>query len=304
MKILVLAGGLSTERFVSLSSGSLITAALKRRGHEVFMADVYVGVRAEREELSSLFGREQGEIYKVTGEVPDLERLIAENGGRREPVGENIIELCKLADAVFIALHGAMGENGQLQATLDSFGIKYTGSGYVGSLLAMDKDITKRLLLSAGVPTPAGIYCKADSCDVRQITSQIGLPCVVKPAAGGSSVGVSLVYTEEQLKAAIDTAAQFEDSILVEKLIKGREFTCGILNGRVLPPVEIIPKEGFYDYKNKYQAGATLEVCPPDITDEETEHISKNTKMAFETLRLSGYARFDYILDENGVFWN
>ena len=303
MKILVLAGGLSSERFVSLSSGSLITAALKRRGYDTLMADLYLGVDAEESDLTVLFDTKPNEIFKVDNRVPDLEKIIAENGGRREPLGKNILELCKLADAVFFALHGAMGENGQLQATLDSFGVKYTGSGYVGSLLAMDKDIAKRLLVSAGVPTPPWLYMRAEKADAELIIEKLGLPVVVKPTNGGSSVGVSIVRSKEELACALLESARFEESVLIEKMIKGREFTCGILEDTVLPPVEIIPKKGFYDYENKYQAGATEEVCPPDITEKELALISENTRRVFEALRLSGYARVDYILDENGVFW-
>ena len=303
MKILVLAGGLSTERYVSLSSGSLITAALKRRGYDTLMADLYLGVDADERDLTSLFDTKPNEIFKVDNTVPDLEAIIAENGGRREPIGKNILKLCKLADAVFFALHGAMGENGQLQATLDSFGVKYTGSGYVGSLLAMDKDIAKRLLVSAGVPTPPWVYLKASEADANSLIEKVGLPAVVKPTNGGSSVGVSIVHNKSELVAALALSAKFEENVLVEKMISGREFTCGILEDTVLPPVEIIPKQGFYDYENKYQAGATEEICPPDITDAELSLITENTKRAFEALRLSGYARIDYILDGDGVFW-
>jgi D-alanine-D-alanine ligase len=303
LKILVLAGGLSTERFVSLSSGSLITAALKRRGYDTLMADLYVGVDADESELEGLFNTKPNEIFKVDHSVPDLEAIIKENGGRRDPIGKNVLTLCKMADAVFFALHGAMGENGQLQATLDSFGVRYTGSGYVGSLLAMDKDIAKRLLLVAGVPTPPWVYMSAKDADADSIISEIGLPAVVKPTNGGSSVGVSIVHSRDELESALALSARYEENVLVEKMIKGREFTCGILEDRVLPPVEIIPKKGFYDYENKYQAGATEEICPPDITDAELALISENTKKVFEALRLSGYARIDHILDENGVFW-
>ena len=303
MKILVLAGGLSTERNVSLSSGSLITAALKRRGFDTLMADVYLGIKAKKEELCALFNTAPCEIFKVDNSIPDLEAVVRSNGGSRELFGENVLDLCKMADAVFIALHGAMGENGQLQATLDSFNVRYTGSDHVGSLLAMDKDLSKRLLCGAGVPTPDWIYVKTSDADCKSTIERIGLPAVVKPAAGGSSIGVSLVYTEDELRAAIMSASEFEDSVIIEKLIKGREFTCGILEDRVLPPVEIIPKKGFYDYKNKYQAGATEEICPPDISESELALISENTRKAFDALRLSGYARIDFMLDESGVFW-
>ena len=140
MNILVLAGGLSTERNVSLTSGSLVAAALRRRGPKVFMVDVFEGVDTDRD-MTDLFTSEQGAVYSVSEEVPDLDALKKRRGGRGL-VGKNVIELCLMADVVYIALHGAMGENGQLQAMFDNLGIKYTGNGYVGSLLAMDKDLS------------------------------------------------------------------------------------------------------------------------------------------------------------------
>ncbi len=301
MNILVLAGGYSTERNVSLSSGSLISAALRRKGHRVLMLDVYLGCELSRDPLS-LFTTEQTESFSVSETVPDLKALKAERGGE-ELIGKNVLELCRVADAVYIALHGAMGENGQLQATLDNFGIKYTGSGYVGSLLAMDKDIAKRMMRDAGVMTPPWTYASANRYDIDEIEREIGYPCVVKPVSGGSSVGVSIVNGREELVEAISASGEFEDKLLVEKMIKGRELTCGILNGRVLPPVEIIPKRGFYDYKNKYQKGATIEICPAEIDQTALEKISAATLAAFDALRLSCYSRFDFILDGDGECW-
>ncbi len=267
------------------------------------MADVYEGVVIDGREPYEIFTAEQDVTYSVSEEVPDLEELRRRRGGGCELIGKNIIELCRMADVVYIALHGAMGENGQLQATLDNFGIKYTGSGYVGSLLAMDKDISKKMFVSAGVATPPWIYCSSTECDTDRIIAEVGLPCVVKPAAGGSSVGVSLVNTREELRKAFAEASVYEENVLVEKKIEGREFTCGILDGRVLPPVEIIPKQGFYDYKNKYQKDATTEICPAPLDTRQTETISKATRRAFEALRLSDYSRFDFIMDSDGIFW-
>lgn len=303
MNILVLAGGLSPERNVSLSSGSLIASALRRRGHRVLLLDVYEGCVIDGKDLSRMFTLEGGEGVTVSELVPDLDEIKRQNGGRKELIGNGVLELCRFADVVYIALHGAMGENGQLQATLDNFGIKYTGSGYVGSLLAMDKDISKRILVQAGVRTPNWIYADADKCDTEEILAKIGLPCVVKPVSGGSSVGVSIVNTREELEEAFRGACKYEEKLIVEEKIEGREFTCGILEGRVLPPVEIIPKEGFYDYKNKYQSGATIEICPAPMSESELADISKATARAFDALRLSGYSRFDFIMDKDGLFW-
>jgi len=196
-----------------------------------------------------------------------------------------------------------MGENGQLQATLDNFGIKkYSGSGYIGSLLAMDKDISKRLLHEAGIYTPKWVYCGTD-VTAEYIENSVGLPCVIKPCSCGSSVGISIVNTRNELDEALKFAAKYEDKLVIEEKIEGREFTMGILDGVALPPVEIIPKNGFYDYKNKYQAGATTEICPANVTDEELKNMSSCTKAVFECLHLSGYARIDYIMDKDGKFW-
>lgn len=303
MNILVLAGGYSPERDVSLTSGSLIANALKREGEKVCLADVYLGIDESELNNPDLFNTDEGEIYKVGVGVPDLEALKRESGNGEALIGKGIIELCRLADVVFLALHGAMGENGQLQATLDNYGIKYTGSGYVGSLLAMDKDISKKMFVGAGVNTPEWLYFTAKNGDIALIEEKIGYPCVVKPCSCGSSVGISIVDDRKGLEVALAEAERYEDNILVEKKIEGRELTVGILDGEVLPAIEIIPTEGFYDYKNKYQAGKTLELCPAPIDDGLCREVGRQTRLAFEALRLSGYARFDFMVDKDGKPW-
>lgn len=304
MKIVVLAGGLSPERNVSLTSGSLVAAALRRRGHHVLMLDVYEGLENLPTDPSVLFTDSQDVSFTVSREVPDLPALIAKNNGRQEPIGPYVLKLCGMADVTFLALHGATGENGQLQAALDLAGIRYTGSGYIGSLLAMDKDIAKKLLRAEGILTPDWVRIDTrHPAALSDILEKVGLPAVVKPCSCGSSVGVSLVDTEEELANAIFHAGRFEYAIMVERRILGRELTSGILDGQVLPPVEIIPKDGFYDYENKYQAGATTEICPAPIDKEIEEEIAKATLRGFDALRLEGYARFDYILDEENRPW-
>ena len=299
MNIAVLAGGYSPERDVSLTSGSLIANALIDEGHNVCLADVYLGIKDE--DMS--FNREKKPVHRVNHSVPDLAALKAQSGNGEALIGRGIIELCRAADVCFLALHGAMGENGQLQATLDNYGIKYTGSGYVGSLLAMDKDISKKMFVGAGVRTPEWLYFSAKDGSIGEIEEKIGYPCVVKPCSCGSSVGISIVDDREGLEKALAEAEKYEDKILVEKKIEGRELTVGILDGEVLPAIEIIPTEGFYDYQNKYQAGKTLEICPAPISEEVREALAEQTKRAFAALRLSGYSRFDYIVDANGDPW-
>ena len=303
MNIVVLAGGLSPERNVSLSSGSLIASALRRKGHKVLLLDVYFGLELEdNTDPLSLFTSEQSEEFSVDSAVPDLVALKAKKGNN-ELIGKNVLTLCEAADTVFLALHGSMGENGQLQATLDNFGISYSGSGYIGSLLAMDKDISKRLLKTAGVKTPDWIYLRAKDITPEVIESTVGLPCVIKPCSCGSSVGITIAEDRDSLIKALTLASEYEEYVIAEKKITGREFTMAILDGKALPPVEIIPKCGFYDYKNKYQKGATIELCPAPITNEEMQKMAEITKKGFDALRLCDYARFDYIMDETGEIY-
>ncbi len=300
MKIVVLSGGLTPEREVSLTSGSLIANALLDRGHEVVLLDIYEG--APTSDFGALCDKDKRYTYKVKEAVPDLEAIIAAHGGRRAEIGENVLELCAAADVVFIAMHGGMGENGQLQATLDNYKIKYTGSGYLASALAMDKDLTKQIISRVGVPNAKWILFDTHD-DIEKIEREVGIPCVVKPCSCGSSVGISIVNSKEELASAISAAREWEELVLVEKKIEGREFSIGVLDGVALPPIEIIPLCGFYDYKNKYQAGLTREVCPAELTDNETARISELAKTVFSALRLSGYARIDFILGLDGEFY-
>ena len=302
MKIIVLAGGLSPERDVSLTSGSLIANALIRRGHRVLLLDVYEGLTELPSDPDTLFCSVEIPIHCVSNTVPDLDALRACCNNGDALIGANVLRLCAMADKVFIALHGSMGENGQLQATLDSHGINYTGSGYAGSMLAMDKDISKRLFRDAGIPTPDWTYFDVRDGSREELARRIGLPCVVKPCDCGSSVGVSMVETDEELTTALDEAARWGTHVLVEKKIVGRELTVGILHGKTLPLVEIIPDQGFYDYQNKYQ-GTTREICPAEIPDEIAARAAALTRKGFDALRLSDYARFDFLLDGDGELW-
>ena len=304
MNIVVLAGGLSPEREVSLTSGSLIANALMSRGHAVCLLDVYLGTELEGDPLSHF--RTEGEYHhSVSTTVPDLATLVAESGNGDALVGKNVLTLCQAADVVYVALHGGMGEDGRLQALLDCHGIRYTGTGSLGAALAMDKEISKVLMRAAGVATPDWIVVRpaAEPDAAARILDQIGLPCVVKPCSCGSSVGISMVENEKELAVALTEGALWEDRLIVEKKILGRELTVGVLGERVLPPIEIIPKEGFYDYKNKYQGGLTLELCPAPLRDDQTKAVQTVTLRAFRALHLDSLSRLDYIMDENDVMW-
>ena len=310
MNIVVLAGGLSPERNVSLSSGSLISSALRKKGHKVLMLDIYEGISDDRLPYDpiELFSEKETDSLAVGNAAPtpkELENIKQRNGMRSELLGPNVLKMCKLADVAFLALHGDIGENGQLQATLDIFNVTYTGSGYIGSLLAMNKDIAKRIMRESNILTPDWVNFKSFGNEekIREAIDKIGFPCIVKPCSCGSSVGVSIVNNEDELKKALDFAVEYEDSILIEKLISGREITQAFLDGVALPPVEIIPKCGFYDYANKYVANATEEICPAPLSNALLEKANKATKKCFDALYLSDYARIDYIIDADENLW-
>ena len=302
MKIVVLAGGYSPERDVSLSSGSLIANSLMQSGHSVLLVDAFLGMDFEENtQIDTLF-RKKGDgdySYQIPETAPDLIEL-KKHAYHGSLVGKNVLNLCRNADLVFMALHGAMGENGQMQAILETENIPFTGSTHVGCVLAMDKDITKKLLKAEGIPTANGITLDLSKDEVPKVS----LPCVVKPCSCGSSVGISIVDTEEELQKALEEAKKYEDLILIEDKIVGREFSVGVLDGKALPPIEIIPKTGFYDYKNKYQAGATEEICPAQLTEEETDTVQRLAERVSQVLRLGSYCRIDFILEPNqGLFY-
>lgn len=306
MKIVVLAGGISPERDVSLCSASLISNALLSKGHEVAFVDIYIGI-PENTELKSIFvSKNSGKTfsYKIPENEPDLEAIIAANGGRRELIGPGVLEICKMADAVFIGGHGGMSENGRLQAVLDCINVPYTGSNYFGSALAMDKNISKTLFVQYGIPTADWLLFDPKKDSVEKVKKEIGFPCAVKPTGCGSSCGVSLVHNDSEWKAAIDYSTKYEDICLIEKMVSGREFSIGILEEKALPIIEIRPKQGFYDYKNKYQDNATEEICPAPLSKEKTEEAQNLALKVHNLLRLGNYSRVDFILsDKDNKFY-
>lgn len=293
MNILVLAGGHSPERDVSLASGAKVVQALRSRGHQVLLLDPYKSIDLHNT-FAALYAAYAQESYahNIPSKAPDLAALKAEFGHGDDMIGRNVLAACKLADVVFLALHGSLGENGQLQATLDLHAVRYTGSGHVGCALAMDKNIAKTMMQAAGVQTP---HCAtADTAN---------LPLVVKPASGGSSIGVSIAHTADELTQALALAREQEDNIVVERLIEGREFSVGVLDGQALPVIEICPNDGWFDYANKYQAGATQEICPAEIPAELASAMQAAALTAHKALRLGSYSRVDFMTDAQGEMY-
>ena len=187
-----------------------------------------------------------------------------------------------------------------MQATLDLLGIPYTGSGYLGSAIAMDKDLTKRLV-SDYVVTPQWRTVSYTEADIDRIAQETKLPCVVKPDANGSSIGVSIAHDKEELKTALRECLGLGARVVLEDYIAGREIQVAVLAGRALPSIEIIPKQGFYNYENKYQAGAAEEICPAPIPEEWELRVRQATETVFRLLGLSVYSRADFIVTPDGT---
>ena len=300
MKIVVLAGGISSERDVSLSSGGMIYRALRKNGHQAILLDVYLGYE---EETEGIFGRDtdwSATVMAVGEECPDLEAVKALRGdGGKGFFGPHVLEICQEADCVFLALHGANGEDGRIQACFDLLGIPYTGADFTGSCLAIDKGITKDLFRAHGVPTPRGIRMKRGERE----TEEIPYPRIVKTSCGGSSIGVCIANDTSEYERAKEEAFRYGKEVIVEQYIKGREFSVGVMDGKALPVIEMAPKEGFYDYRNKYQAGTTVETCPAQIPEEKSRRMQEIAEQVFAILRLKSYARMDYIMSGDGEIY-
>ena len=251
MRIVVLAGGTSTERDVSLVTGYRVCESLRRNGHEANMLDIFLGV-------------DDSEVKTFFTEKNDLGEL-----------SDNL-------------------KNGKVQATFDLLGIRYTGTDYLSSAISMSKELAKKVLVPEGIPMPKGV-----TLHKGHKIEYVPFPCVVKPCCGGSSVGVSIAHNEKEFEDALDEAFSYEDTVLVEEFVDGREFSVAVLDGKALPVIEIEPLEGFYDYKNKYKAGSTKETCPANIPEDIASQMQFWAEKCCQAAGVTTYARVDELLDKN-----
>lgn len=306
MKIVVLAGGLSTERAVSLVTGTSVCRALRENGHRAVLVDLFLGLKDAPENLETLFDAPDGLCpdASIGVEAPDLEAVrFSRKDSSDRLFGPNVLELCALSDMVFLGLHGQDGEDGRVQATFDLLGIRYTGSGYLASGLAMDKVMTKRMMDSAGIPTPKWQLLEYGPEDVERLARELPMPCVIKTATGGSSLGVFLPEDRVALRSALEQVLDYHGKVLWEERIYGRELTVGVLGERALPAVEILPAEKDFDYAAKYQAGGARELCPAPITPEQQAAMGDIALHLHHTLGLEVYSRTDFLMDADGHFW-
>jgi D-alanine-D-alanine ligase len=279
------------ERDVSAASAAQVVQALRTRGHEVIAVDAARGVLSSDAERQLLTGR----IDRLPPAPTAAHGLpaIVDASGPAPGLGD--------MDLFFLALHGGSGENGAIQSVLDLAGLPYTGSGRLASAIAWDKDVAKRLFLAAGVPTPEWLMTPVDA---KAVAAKIGYPAIVKPNGQGSTVGLTLVESPEELGAAIAAAAHFDSEVMIERYIAGRELTVGVLNGEALAVGEIVPAHGpIFDYAAKYQPGGAAEIFPADLTAEQTRRVQELGRKVHAALKLDDYSRTDFRMDENGGIW-
>ena len=309
MKIVVLGGGISTERHVALVTGTSVCKALRERGHKAIFVDMFLGLEDYHGKLEDAFDAPDGFCGKVAIETtaPDLDAVRAARKDKSPSrLGKDVLAICALADCVFLGLHGADGEDGKIQAALDLLGVPYTGSDYLGSAMAMDKAVAKRIMDSNGIRTPAWRELRYTEADIPRLCEELPVPCAIKVVNGGSSIGVQLPDTREELSSALRDVLRYGDRVVVEEKIYGREMTVPVLGESALCPIEIVPPEGSsFDYVAKYQSGsaAAAEICPAPIGEEETKLLQETALKFHRALGLAVYSRTDFILDGEGRAW-
>lgn len=285
MKIVLLAGGSSPEREISLRSGKAIYKALIELGHNVKLVDPALGKNQPKNE-EEFFNPELNKENISTEKYLDAFQLEAFND----------------TDLVFIALHGKWGEDGTVQSILDLMNLKYTGSGVLASSIGIDKNISKVIVKHFGVITPQWkLVSKKDKQNLLNIVEEVGLPCIFKPNDQGSTIGFSLINNLSEVEAAFEEALKYSDYVLIEKYIKGRELTVSILGDEALPIVEVKPKHQLYDYECKYTKGMTQYFCPAELNLEVTKKIQEYALIAFRACKCEIFGRVDFILDEDNI---
>lgn len=294
MKVLVLCGGASSERVVSMASGDAVAKWVAALGHDV--------IKYDPERTSELFKADETIAPPAIG----LDAPALTSAREFEPrVVRGLLDVLEREriELVFPILHGGYGENGTLQSLLEWVGMPYTGSGPLSCAAAMHKPTAKILMNSAGVPLARGFEVSENELSnvdkiKQRISSELGYPAIVKPQNGGSTVGLTVLQSEANLSQALDSICEQRDGALIEQLFSGREIAATVIDGVAFPLIEIRPKQGIYDYANKYTSGRTEYICPAELPAGMTDAIQQNAVRVFHALRARGFARIDFLAND------
>lgn len=287
-RIAVLTGGSTPERTVALAGAAQVSAALRARGYEVTVFDTVEAGPLDAELERQRLGRAVGTRPPSLAELRELEA--------REDLPALVAGDLANHDAVFLVLHGRQGEGGEVQELLEAVGIAFTGSDARSSRLAMDKDESKRCFRDAGIPTPDWLTWPARQSGIEEL----GLPLIVKPSRVGSTVGLTLMSDLFDLDSAVGKALTFDDQVILERFLPGREYTVGVLDGQALGVGEIISPGEIFDYHSKYTPGRAREVFPPRIDEDLGNRLRELALAAHEALALRDFSRVDFRLDAAG----
>ena len=306
MKIVVLAGGLSNERNMSLRSGYVVSKVLAEKGYQVILLDSFMGYGDHEKNIPDAFANpakyslEPGDI---PNDIPDL-WAVRKRRVDQSPsyFGPNVLQICRQAELVFIALHGAEGENGKVQAAFDLLGIDYTGCDYFSSALSSNKSVSKQLLEEAGVPIPKGYLLIRGEKEFEPTEKGISYPVIVKPNNGGIGLGISVASDRVSFRKALKDAFRWESEILVEEYVAGREFAVGTLDGRALPVLEVLPFKTSDVHTDMSITGEKVRKCPAEIPDALTQKLKKTAEKVIDVLGVKAYAKVDFIVREDGSY--
>ena len=306
LNIVVLAGGLSNERNLSLRSGYVVSKVLAEKGYRVILLDSYMGYGEREEVIKNAFADPQKyslEPGDIPTDIPDLwavkKRRVDQSSSY---FGPNVLQICRQAELVFIALHGAEGENGKVQAAFDLLGIDYTGCDYFSSALSSNKIVSKQLLVEAGIPVPKGYVTYRGEHEVHPEDKNLQYPVIVKPNNGGIGLGISVASDRNSFKKALKDAFRWESEILVEEYITGREFAVGTIDGKALPVLEVLPFHTKEHETDLSLRGEKLRKCPADIPKELSERLRKTAEQVVDILGVNAYGKVDFIVKDDGCF--
>ena len=306
LKVVVLAGGLSNERNLSLRSGYVVADQLKKEGYQVILLDAYMGYGAREQIIPDAFADPKKYSLKqkdIPDEIPDLWAVKKRRRDQSSSYfGPNVLQICRQADIVFIALHGEVGENGKVQAAFDLLGIDYTGSDYFSSALSSNKSVSKQLLREAGIPVPDGFLVHRGQQEEDPEMRGLHYPVIVKPNNGGIGLGISIASDKNSYLKALEKAFRWESAIIVEEYVAGREFAVGTIEGKALPVIEVLPLETREKGTGMLLQGETLQKCPADIPEDLSDKLMRTAEKVSAVIGVTVYSKVDFIVREDGSY--
>ncbi len=306
LNIVVLAGGLSNERNISLNTGVFVTNVLKEKGHKVILLDSYMGYSDNELMIENAFldpDKYSLEPNLITDALPDLWAVKKRRMDQSNSYfGPNVLQICRQSDLVFIALHGAEAENGKIQATFDLLGIDYTGCDHFSSAISSNKNVSKQIFIDNGIPVAKGYLIKKGEKIKEPMDNNINYPVIIKPNNGGIGLGITVANDKTAFLKAIKEGFRWDNEVLVEEFITGREFSVGTIDGKALPVLEVLPLKTKEANQGMTLGGEKQKICPANISKELTKKLMETAEKASYILGLKTYSKTDFILKNDGSF--